>query len=582
MTEFVSPGDPVPYIPDNLTLAQFILDAAHPYRPLRPAGVPWLIEDATGRKIGLEEIRTRVLGLANALSLKWGIREDDVVCIYSPNHVDYPTVMWAAHRLGAIVTGANPAYTHEELTYQLTSSKARIIIAHPNSLQVALVAAKNAGIPPDRIIPLDTVHGPRSGIVVPDLHELIVYGLAHQPHFVERTLKPGEGRTKIAFLSYSSGTTGKPKAVEISHYAPIANILQIAAWWKINDNNIPWEDRRIRPGDVTTAVLPFYHIYGLVINLHFILFAGSSVVVVPKFDFVGFLESIKRHKVTHLLVVPPMVVLLCKHPATKNYDLSRIRLLFSGAAPLSAELTDSVVKLLPNAFVGQGYGMTETSTGISMMTPTQKVGTLGSAGQLLSGVRARVIKPDGTLAGVGEPGELLVTGPSMALRYLNNEKATAETFVDGWVRTGDEVIIDKNNDLFIVDRLKEILKVRGFQVAPAELEGHLLSHPDVADTCVVGVPDDFSGEVPLAFVALSADAAKRASANEAAAAKIKASISKHVADHKTAYKRLAGGVEFIDVIPKNPSGKLLRRVLRDRALSLKKAQAKGGATKARL
>jgi len=170
----------------------------------------------------------------------------------------------------------------------------------------------------------------------------------------------------------------------------------------------------------------------------------------------------------------------------------------------------------------------------------------------------------------------------MALRYLNNEKATAETFVDGWVRTGDEVIIDKNNDLFIVDRLKEILKVRGFQVAPAELEGHLLSHPDVADTCVVGVPDDFSGEVPLAFVVLSADAAKRASASEAAAAKIKASISKHVADHKTAYKRLAGGVEFIDAIPKNPSGKLLRRVLRDKASSLKKAQAKGGASKARL
>ncbi|KAI9452556.1 phenylacetyl-CoA ligase [Lactarius psammicola] len=490
--------------------------------------------------------------------------------------------MWATHRLGAIVTGANPGYTHEELTHQLTLAKASILIAHPDSLQVALVAAQNAGIPPDRVIPLDTIRGPRPSIIAPDLHELITYGLAHQPFFVERALKPGEARTKIAFLSFSSGTTGKPKAVEIPHYAPIANILQMAAWWRVNDNSIPWEDRRIRPGDVTMAVLPFYHIYGLVINLHFALFCASSVVVVPKFEFIAYLESIKRHKANHILVVPPMVVLLCKHPATKNYDLSSIRMLFCGAAPLSAELTDSIVKLLPQAFVGQGYGMTETSTAISMAPLSQKVSTFGSAGQLVSGVRVRVVKADGTLAGVGEPGELMVTGPSMALGYLNNEKATAETFIDGWVRTGDEAIIDKNNDVFIVDRLKEILKVRGFQVAPAELEGHLLTHPDVADSCVVGVPDEFSGEVPLAFVVLSADAAKRASESEAAAAKIKAIISKHVADHKVAYKKLAGGVEFIDAIPKNPSGKLLRRVLRDKALSLKKAQAQARATKARL
>ncbi|KAH9178629.1 amp dependent CoA ligase [Lactarius sanguifluus] len=603
MTEFVSPGDPLPYIPDNLTLAQFVLDSTHPYKPLRPQGVPWLIEDATGRKIGLEEVRTRVLGLANALSLKWGIREDDVVCIYSPNHVDYPTVMWATHRLGAIhhpTSGANPGYTHEELTHQITTAKASILIAHPDSLKVALLAAQNAGVPPDRVIPLDTIHGPRPSMIAPDLHELITYGLAHQPYFVERALRPGEGRTKIAFLSFSSGTTGKPKAsssfgigfrfrpnvslqaVEIPHYAPIANILQMAAWWRLDDNSIPWEDRRIRPGDVTMAVLPFYHIYGLVINLHFALFCGSSVVVVPKFEFIAYLESIKRHKANHILVVPPMVVLLCKHPATKNYDLSSIRMLFCGAAPLSAELTNSVVKLLPQAFVGQGYGMTETCTAISMAPLSQKVSTFGSAGQLISGTRVRVVKADGTLAKVGEPGELVVTGPSMALRYLNNEKATAETFVDGWVRTGDEAIIAENNDIFIVDRLKEILKVRGFQVAPAELEGHLLTHPDVADSCVVGVPDDFSGEVPLAFVVLSVDAAKKASGSGAAAAKIKASIAKHVADHKVAYKKLAGGVEFVDAIPKNPSGKLLRRVLRDKALNLKKSQAKVGTTKTRL
>ncbi|KAI0275161.1 amp dependent CoA ligase [Gloeopeniophorella convolvens] len=570
MTEFVSSGNPLPHIPDDVTLPQFILDSTHPSRPLRREGVPWLIEDATGRKIGFEEIRTRVFGLANALSLKWGIRENDVVCVFSPNHVDYPTAIWAVHRLGAIVTAANPSYTAEELAYQITTATATSIIVHPDSLAVAAEAAKLAGVSFSRIVPLDSVHGLKPNGVGPDLHELIAYGLSHGANFVERKLNPGEGRRKIAFLSFSSGTTGRPKAVMIPHFAPIANVLQMATWWKINDTSIPPEERRIRPDDVALAVLPFYHIYGLVVNMHFFLFCGISLVVVPKFDYVKFLGSIKRHRVTHLLVVPPMIVLFCKHPATRNYDLSHVRLVFSGAAPLSAELTQRLVQLMPNAFIGQGYGMTETSTSVSMVPPTQRIGTFGSAGQLIPGVRARIIKEDGTLAKVGEQGELVVQAPSSALGYLNNKEATEETFVDGWVRTGDEVIIKENGDLFVVDRLKEIMKVRGFQVAPAELEGHLLQHADVADTCVVGIPDEYSGEVPLAFVALSADAAKRAAQSEVEAAKIKDSIAKHVADHKVPYKRLAGGVEFIDTIPKNPSGKLLRRLLRDQARALRK------------
>ncbi|KAI0308291.1 amp dependent CoA ligase [Multifurca ochricompacta] len=544
MTEFVSPERYLPHIPDDLTLVQFILDSTHECRPVRPKGVPWLVEDATGRKIGEEEIRTRVFGLANALSLKWGI-----LCIFAPNNVDYPTVIWAAHRLGAIVTGANPGYTPEELAYQISATKAAVLIAHPDSLDNAIKAAQQAGISLDRVIPLNTVHGAGPAIA-PDLHELIAYGLGRQPNFTERKLDPGEGKTKIAFLSFSSGTTGRPKAVEIPHHSPIANIIQMATWWKPNDESIPLERRRVRAGDVSLA-----DIYGLVVNL--------SVVVIPKFDFVKFLESIVRHKATHLLVVPPMVVLLCKHPATKNYDLSHVRLLFCGAAPLSEALIENTMKLLPQAVIGQGYGLTETCTSVAMVPLTQKVGIIGSAGQLIPGVRARVLKQDGTPANIGEPGELVVKAPSLALRYLNDEKRK-------WLHTGDEVIIDKNDNVFIVDRIKEIMKVRGFQVAPAELEGHLLRHPDVADTCVVGVPDEYSGEVPFAFVVLSAASSKRASRSGADAEEVKASILKHVADHKAPYKRLAGGVEFVETIPKNASGKLLRRFLRDKAASLSK------------
>lgn len=241
----------------------------------------------------------------------------------------------------------------------------------------------------------------------------------------------------------------------------------------------------------------------------------------------------------------------------------------SGAAPLSAELTAQVNQILPQCHALQGYGLTETFTTVALAPNDVLPPTPGCAGVLIPGLTARVVKPDGTLAKYGEPGELVVTGPAMALGYYKNPQATKETFIDGWVRTGDEVVVNEKNEVFILDRIKEILKVKGFQVAPAELEGHLLDHPDVADCCVVGIPDDFSGELPLAFVALSDAALQRVKTEPAEAERIKAALIKHVADAKVEYKRLAGGVEFIDVIPKNPSGKLLRRVLRDKARSMR-------------
>lgn len=563
-------GEPLDtVIPDNLTLPQFFLDSHHPRRPVR-ADTPWLIEDETGRHIGLEEIRTRTFGFANGLTLRYGIKEDDVVLIFSPNHVDYPPAIWATHRLGGIVSGANPTYTAEELLNQIRVVKATLIIAHSSSLHTALCAAHAAGIPSDRVITFDES-------TQPAVESIIQLGLSNEPAFVERRLAKGEGKTKVAFLNFSSGTTGTPKAVVIAHYAPIVNVIQIAQHTKVTENYAPWEEQRFRPGDIIDGALPFFHIYGLVFSICAAAFFGMSMVVIPKFNLTDFLKSIERHHITHLTLVPPQIVLLCKHPEVKSYDLSGIRFLISGAAPLSAELVNQLLKVTPNAQIGQGYGMTESCTTLTMYSVDQKIGVPGGAGQMLPGVVARVVKPDGSLAGFNEPGELRVKTPSLALGYWNNEQATKETFADGWLCTGDEVIIREDKEIFIVDRLKEIMKVRGFQVAPAELEGCILDHPDVADTCVVPVPDDYSGEVPLAFVVLHAFAANRVGKDLREADKIKASIMKHVADKKVAYKRLAGGVEFIDVIPKNPSGKLLRRALRDRV-----RQLRAGGPKAKL
>ncbi|OCH89308.1 acetyl-CoA synthetase-like protein, partial [Obba rivulosa] len=546
-------------IPDNLTVAQFIFAASHLYRPETNKDIPWLIDDSTGRRIGGEEIRTRANALANGLSHRWQIQENDVVCLFSPNHVDYPVAIWAIHKLGAAVTGVNPAYTTSELAHQLELTKAKAILVHPANVLVALEAAQNTNLPLSNIALMEPGDVSVSLLSIPDL---ISEGLSRPPPFIERCLKSGEAKTKIAFLTLSSGTTGKPKAVCMSHYGAIAGIMQVAAHVDYNTTYASWENQRYRPGDVMLAVAPFYHVFGLMVVLHFGVFGGVSLVVVTKFSFVGMLKSIERYRINHLLVVPPQVVLLCKHPAVKDFDLSSVRSIISGAAPLARETTTALAQIFPHVVIGQGYGMTEVIC-IGFARIDKQIDTFGSAGQLMPGVVARVVKQDGSLAGYGEPGHLIISSPSVAMGYLGDDQATKETFVDGWLHTGDEVIINEEAEVFVVDRIKELIKVKGFQVAPAELEGHLLDHPDVSDVCVVGVTDDYSGELPLAFVVLDPNADERIKSNPAEAEKIK-----YVADAKVQYKHLAGGVEFIEAIPKSPSGKLLRRLLRERARAL--------------
>ncbi|KIY63031.1 phenylacetyl-CoA ligase [Cylindrobasidium torrendii FP15055 ss-10] len=552
--EFSGPPLALNAIP-NLTIPQFTLDYNHPLKKPRGANVPVFIEDATGRGITLDEARARVHHLANALHTKFNIAENDVVCIFSPNDIDYPVSIWAIHRLGAVVTPANPSYTHEELQHQLDLAQANTIFVNPASLGTALKAAKAVGIPQDRIVLMSRSERPEG---YDNIESLVALGKTSDITYTERALAPGEAKTKTAFLSFSSGTTGRAKAVVIPHAAVISNVVQMAIWFS-PENDV---HKRMAPGDVSLGALPFFHIYGLVVTLHFMLFNGISVVVIPKFNFSAFLKSIVRHKITHLFIVPPQAVLLTKHAETKKYNLAHVKLVMCGAAPLSGDLVEAMSKLFPDAMIGQGYGLTESSTTIVMLNPKKKVDTIGSAGRLIPGIVARIVKEDGSLCKEGEQGELVVKSPALALRYHGNEQATAETFVDGWLRTGDEVIV-KDGDFFVVDRLKEMFKVRGFQVAPAELEGHLLTHPAVADVCVVGIPDEYSGEIPLAFVVPQSSAVNLK--DPSSVASLKNAISKHVSDNKIQYKWLAGGVEFIDAIPKNPSGKILRRILRAQA-----------------
>ncbi|KAF7981172.1 hypothetical protein HWV62_34951 [Athelia sp. TMB] len=523
----------LPHIPDHLSIPQFILEHQHAIRPSRSGDSAWIIEDATGKRVGYDETTL----LQSGQPIDWG--ELSRICHSYFAHIKSFTF--------CLCRPSNPAYTVDELVYQLDLTKAKLIITSSAVMEIAFAAARKVGLGPDRIVLLTPEASQHCTI-----DSLVKEGLAQKHQFRERILAPGEAKTKLAILSFSSGTTGKPKAVAIPHYAVIANIIQMAAH----------QQGRMRPGDVVGADSPCLILRGKhelkswPNQIIILTIRQGTIVVIEKFSFVPFLESITRHRITHLCLVPPHIVLLCKHPATKNYDLGHVKWVMAGAAPLSAELTTQLVKVIPNAGIGQGYGMTETCTSISMYPPSQKIGTIGSAGQVLPGIEMKVIKEDGELAGPGEPGELMVRGPSNALGYFKNEKA--------WVRTGDEVIVKGDRELFIVDRLKEIMKVNGSQVAPAELEGLLLDHPDIADVCVVGIPDEFSGEVPLAYVVIAANTLERVKSDAQALNKLKTNIMQYVAEHKISYKHVKE-VEFIPNIPKNPSGKLLRRVLRDMA-----------------
>ncbi len=472
-----------------------------------------LTDGPTGRTLNAAEFMDQVKRLAGGLTAA-GYGHGHTVALMAPNIPEYCVIFHAVALAGGTITTLNPTYTANEVNHQLSDSQAEILITIPDFMDVA---SDGAGDTP-----------------------VIAIG---SPEFTDLFGEPLSGQVPVdldkhtVVLPYSSGTTGLPKGVMLSHRNLVVNTDQII------------EAADFKPGEVAAGFLPFFHIYGMTVLMNVHLAGGGAVVTMPRFDLPMFLKICQDFKSQRMWIVPPVALALAKHPLVDDYDLSHVHQVFSGAAPLGAELSDAVGKRLDCNSL-QGYGMTELAP-VSHVSPGRAPRS-GASGLAVPNTACRIVDIEsGTDLPAGEEGELWIKGPQVMQGYLNNPKATAETITDdGWLRTGDIAKIDADGYMFIVDRLKELIKFKGFQVAPAELEATLVAMEGITDAAVIGLPDPEAGELPIAFV-VTGDPAP----DEAA---IRAHLDTQLAHYKQVHQ-----VHFVDEIPKSASGKILRRLLRD-------------------
>ena len=515
--EIISSPYPDVEIPD-VPLHQFVLANAG-----RMAEEPALIDGPSGRTLTFGQLAGGVQRVAAGLAAR-GFGKGDVLAIYSPNLPEYALAFYGTAAAGGAVTTINPLYTVDELAFQLQDAGARFLVTVPPFLDRAREAAARTGV--DEVF----VFGEAEG-ATPFASLLAAGG---QPPAVE--IDPAND---LVALPYSSGTTGLPKGVMLTHRNLVANLCQFQ------------DALATGAGERLIAVLPFFHIYGLVVLMAAAVREGSTLVTMPRFDLEEFLRILQEHHVTRAYLVPPIVLALAKHPMVDKYDLSALQVVVSGAAPLDAGLQGAAASRV-DCMVAQGWGLTETSPVLTTSVGAPLGPKPGAVGVLLPNTALRVVDPaTGADVGRGETGELLARGPQVMKGYLNAPQATADMLdPDGWLHTGDLGRVDDDGYVYVVDRVKELIKYKGMQVAPAELEAVLLGHPAIADAAVVRSPDEEAGEVPKAFVVAK---------TPLQAEEVIAYVAERVAPHKRIRR-----VEFIDEIPKALSGKILRRVLMDR------------------
>ncbi|XP_052868111.1 uncharacterized protein LOC128274066 [Anopheles cruzii] len=487
------------------------------------------IDGLTDEQFTYADVLERSVRLANRFH-RLGLKKDTVVAVMCENRIELPIVTFAATYLRAIPILLNPAYTATELAHVLKQTQPRAIFASP--LAMATLQPLLKTVPS---LKLTVLFGDKK----PNAHVTLFRELfdRNRAQFITFTPQPVKLREQVGLMVLSSGTTGLPKAVQLTHY----NVMCVMAYMREGAKMFPIEQ-------IALGLLPFFHAYGYMVVLHSLM-NQRKIVSLPKFEPTLFLSTIQKYRVTVASLAPPLLVFLAKHPLVDKYDLSSLLLIGCGAAPLSKEIEQAVLKRLPHLLtIMVAYGLSESSLGVTTRISDEH-GSVGKVNKL-SWVKVVDVKTGRTL-GPNEVGEICIKGPLIMKGYLNNEKETRSMIDrDGWLHSGDTGYFDENENFYIVDRIKDLLKYKGFQVAPAEVEAVLLTNGKIRDCAVVGLPDAAAGQLPFAFVVLQPGATLTES-----------EVKQYVAERLSKQKHLHGGVRFVHEIPRTASGKTLRREL---------------------